>query len=80
MRMKLTYEDISIECWDWFEDITNAKFDDLDFPIQQRLEQMISEGSVFDEEIEKIVDRMVKYWEENRVEPTYVELLKKLDL
>jgi hypothetical protein len=62
MRMKLTYEDLSIECWDWFLSEIGLVFDDIEQSDVSTLEQIISEGAAFDESAEQIVKRMIRFW------------------
>jgi hypothetical protein len=62
MRMKLTYEDLSIECWDWFLSEIGLVFDDIEQSDVSTLEQIISEGAAFDESAEQIVRRMIRFW------------------
>jgi hypothetical protein len=59
---KLTWEDLNIECWDWFLNEIGLVFDDIEQSDVSTLEQIISEGAAFDESAEQIVKRMIRFW------------------
>jgi hypothetical protein len=59
---KLTWEDLNIECCDWFLNEIGLVFDDIEQSDVSTLEQIISEGAAFDESAEQIVKRMIRFW------------------
>jgi hypothetical protein len=59
---KPNYEDLSLECWDWFLEEVGIKYDDINQDDASTLDRMVSEGISLDECSHQIVKRMIRFW------------------